>query len=41
LNVPVNYRAEFVGVPVFSCGPPGLESWIRYGVGDCPLISAP
>ena len=33
-NVPVDQRTEFVGVPVFSCGPPGLESWIRHGVGE-------
>ena len=41
LDVSINERAEFVGVPVFSCSPPGLESWVRYGVGECPLISAP
>ena len=40
-NVPVDQRTEFVGVPVFSCGPPGLESWIRHCVGNCPLISSP
>ena len=40
-DVSVDQRAEFVGVPVFSCSPPGLESWIRHGVGDCPLISSP
>jgi len=39
-NVPVDQRAEFVGVPVFSCSPPGLKSWIRYGVGECLLVSA-
>jgi hypothetical protein len=40
-NVPVDQRTEFVGVPVFSCGPLGLESWICHRVGNCPLISAP
>jgi hypothetical protein len=41
LNVPVDQRAEFVSVPVFSRSPPDLKSWIRDGVGECPLVSAP